>query len=241
MPAIGNTFTLISTQNVYDSVLGDATEYIYGGTESGINSIIAIFRNVPGVRYRSDKSPDRRRLIVTVPVIEGGSGPEAPTVTVDLVANRVLKDLLDTSLGQGISDDDKRKIRKAIQNAGQETAPSGLSATATTLYKWMLLGVLGQTVYQPTFRVVSVGAPGYVYPSSLAGIGQLWTTAQIQGGQVLPFTLPSSTSSADSDGFVLSWLKHHPAYVYTVGQRLVETLEWEYGKWPLELYTAYAP
>ena len=237
---IGAPFVLADTQRIYDATYGHATEYTYEGLESNLTAIANQAISQGGVRYRHTLPGKNNRLAVTVPLLEGGSGAEPPTTVFDFQANRVQKDLLDSTLAQGLTQEQKEDIRNAIQNPGTGSVPS--AALAIKLYLWMLAGVTHHIVYQPTLRIVNTAAPGWVWPSAFAGVGQIWTTGQLtaftdQYGS-LPFGLPSSVG-VDADGYVHGWLKHYPSYNVTVGQRMIETFEFEYGKWPLDLYSAY--
>lgn len=241
MAAIGQSAVLVSTTRVWDDALGDSTEYRWEGTKAGVEAVLASWRGIPGVRTNQDDGSGKTVGTIRVGLPEDGSPPgvEAVRIEYSLRANRVVKDLLEVDLPNVVlTQAEKEMIRQSIANNG-ETGAVPARTEAAEIYLLMLAGVAGKTVYQPTLTVVATGPPGFEFlVDPYDGVGLIWTTGDVSASIDPPFLLPSS-SGPDSEGFYYGWLKHYPDYQVGVGQRVQETLEYEYGRWSGSVYSTY--
>lgn len=188
--------------------------------------------------YREDQNPKAQVQYSTFGSVEPG-GTEVPTLQWEYFANPAEIDVLemDSNNINSITDDDKRKIRNAINSPDPDASPS-LTGDALTLYKLMLGGVRSGRINQPTLRVSKLVSGSYPVQASISNVGRIISTNTLTVQENIPgtllFQLPNFSTS--KSGFAYGWYKKFPNVQQSGGNRWNVSQEWEYGLWVPFLY-----
>lgn len=181
--------------------------------------------------------------------------PEAEAETVwELDGNDIVKDLWEHPDLAALDEDVVAEIKKQINNWDSGTTYS-LTDIDEDHQGWFALMVKGVRQFTTTQWVLrkTVTAPR-TYPNqvSLAGIGELWTSAQITGipNSVL-FDISQIPAPTVPSAFLWSWLKKSPRVSRTSSGRFQMIEEWWLDAWSLKdltltpqqpgLYVEYTP
>jgi len=219
-----------------------------GLSESGGYAILTwegtrneVLANVPGIEamgglwdYEDSFSGAKCRLVGRFAVQPGQE--EVPVNTWEFFAGEIEKDILesDVAVVNGISEDEKRKIRDAIQNPTPGQSPSLINTNAINLYLLMLTGVRSVRVPTPTLRHTQTVSNNWTVPAARTNVGKIILTANMGALEAIPndilFSLPSLTSTRT--GLTYGWLKLDPTVRTAARQRTQIEQEWRYGLWP---------
>lgn len=223
---------------------GDYGEAEYNGTELYVRSLFAQLRGVPGV---IDTEFSNRGALWTLRVRfstgQPGSPPEAPLDEVRMSINRVQKSIFEPPLPAGITNDEVRIIKRALQtNELDIFDEQALSDDGFDLYNLAVAGVEHRVVYQPILSRTRTALLGFDWDDHTGNVGKNHSHAQLVAdadlAAILNFVLPATGATSTWEGMIFQygWVKHEPYYETASGGRSVEYLEYEYGLWPILLY-----
>lgn len=223
---------------------GDYAESEYNGTELYVRSLFAQLRAVPGV-IDAEFSNKGALWMLRVRFSTGkpGSTPEDPLDGVRMSINRVQKSIFEPPLPAGMTNDEIRIIKRALQtNELDIFDEQELSDDGFDLYNLAVAGVEHRVVYQPLLSRTRTALLGFNWEDRTGNVGKNHTHAQLiidaDLGGILNFVLPETGAPSVWEGMIFQsgWVKHEPYYETAAGGRSVEYLEYEYGVWPLLLY-----
>jgi hypothetical protein len=215
----------------------ESGEYAILTWEGTRNEVLA---NIPGITamggfwdFEDSFSGAKCKLTGRFAALPGQQ--EIPIDTWEFFAGEAEKDILeaDNAAVNGISDDEKRKIRDAIQNPVPGQSPSLVNANAINLYLLMLSGVRSVRVVTPTLRHTQTVSNNWTIPASRANVGRIISTASMVSLEAIPsdilFGLPNFVSTRT--GLTYGWLKLDPTIRSAARQKTQIEQEWRYGLW----------
>jgi len=174
--------------------------------------------------------------------------PDGSGNTDDLVddweffANVVEKDILEADIAavSGISEEEKAKIRNAIQNPPEDSSPALTDEDAIDIYQLMLKGQRSIRVNAPVLRHTLTVSNSYTIKAALTNVGKVISSATLASQESLPvdvlFNLPNDISTDSLLQY--GWFKMHPTIRMSARQRAQIEQQWEYGLWPIVVYGA---
>lgn len=183
----------------------------------------------------------------------GGNTPDPesaePVNTWELTFNRVEKDmlyadinavrLLDAADLQLLRDfADGRKSFEDYRTSSPAFVAPG-SGDPVGLYGLLQRGVRSVTVYQAVVRWTVAVPSGYTLSDATAGVGRVWTKAQVTSLGTPASVSNNMPASGGSGAYLYGYLKGGPSISATADGRTSLTIEWEYGAWTPVLYSAY--
>lgn len=235
----------------YPLVTGRKGAYLqpprYGRDQTGLYTLFTwhgtkseCLANIPGVEaagglWEMQESYTNARCELTARFPSQTGVTEVPENDWELFAQEAEKDILesDNSIVNAISDDQRRRIRDAINNPVPGQSPALTDANAISLYLRMLDGLRVVHVNVPILRHTQKVSNVYAIPNSLTFIGRVITTATLIGQESIPsrisLNLPNNTSSRDGLGY--GWFKKFPTIRTAAQQKTHIVQEWVYGLW----------
>jgi len=228
-------FTVIPWTGTQAQVEAKRIELVNSGAYTSVD-VRQIGGGVWEVKGRTDSQTD------------GNNNPQPQLSVVDtweLTANRVEKDILDSSVTSdlGIADADIKKLRDYLEGkkAFDTDAWDGGGGNAQSLYVLLKNGVKSFTVSQPVLRKTQSVSSGYVLGNSLTNVEAIYTTASLRSSEAIPASISnnlpnSSTVTYNGLSFRYGWLKHYPTITDAVDARIQLQQEFEWGLWATLLY-----
>lgn len=165
---------------------------------------------------------------------------EAPVQDWELFSQEVEKDVLEADLAafDGISRDEKEKIRAAIDNPQAHQSPALVNPTAIILYLEMLDGLRSVRVAVPHLRHTQTVSTLWAVGAALTNVTKIISTPSLRALESVPgsllFNLPSGSSSRTRAQY--GWYKKFPTVRIAAGHRIQLEQEWEYGLWSTLIY-----
>lgn len=226
----------------YDPVRGDQTTRRWRGPKAKIIELLSQLRGAGATYDCFSNSGAVWEVIASFGQALDGS-TEAPIDVWDSFNNRTEKDILDSSISNSISPEDKRRIRNAVSAfASDGSAPSpAFTGAALTVYDLMTNGITSIRVNAQVVRHTQIVSNNYAVKTSNTNNGRIVTTASIAAPSTFLLTLPSSGAGRTvAGGFNFGWYKN-PPQVQTAAYNKVQIIqEWEYGEWSVFEYGALA-
>ena len=192
------------------------------------------------------------------------------TTTWDLNSNEVQRDLREVPAAQALTNDEVKVVEKAASDAkASDTAASTFqaagaaggvqsawSAEQKNLFWFFMRDQYNWMDYEFALTKRELVTSYYTIGVSMAGVGKLWTAAQIEAAEGSPpaamvasinaitsETTPSTDNTTMADGtskFYYRWLKKAPNITQTAGGKFERTTEWWLGVWPTWIYPVYS-
>lgn len=218
---------------------GDETLWEIEGPKDTVLPLVQELRNAGYAgTYSEDKSPIARCQYHVPLVDDPGSGsppPEVPVPVWEMFSNAVEIDILEANgIYDAMTDEDRRKIREAINNPQEGRSPA-VTGTALEIYLLMLKGVRSVRVNQVTLRLSRSVSSSFAVWNAILNNNYVYTSATLRSVESVPVNIFLPTSSSDGE-FAYGWLKKFPGIQTTGFNKIQLTQEWEFGKWPLQVY-----
>lgn len=193
--------------------------------------------------------------------VRSGGGPtsETPVDTWELFANQSEKDiLLSTSAAvSGLVNADLLWLRELLEgkleiSQYQTETPaftSPGSGNPAALFAHIMAGMKSVLLYQPILRHTRTVSRAYEIPYSLAGVGQVYSSARLASDNSVPSSVAnqlqaSSYSDRTVGGYTmrlyLGWLKTYPQITVAAYGKSQIVSEWQWGEWSTLFYTVNA-
>lgn len=182
-------------------------------------------------------------IVATLP-----SGEGSPTGTTEVISKRfqllpvtIEKDLLSTNIAAvtALTDEEKRKIRNAIQNPVDGQSPALTTSAAIDVYKLMLSGVTSVKVSSFAMELVSITGNDYEVAASVTNCDRILTSAKMieeTGAHPLFFPAlnksPFTDTPADATLFRTGWYKNYPTIENVAGGKVQISQRYDWGVWP---------
>lgn len=221
------------------SEAGAYTIKIFEGTLDAIYQVAAIVEASGGLwEITESYTGARHRMECRFPI--DFNVTEQAIQEWELFAQEVEKDVLQADLAalDGISRDEKEKIRAAIDNPSANQSPALSNPTAIELYLEMLDGLRSVRVAVPTLRHTQTVSTLWTVGAALTNVGRIISTSSLLALEGVPpgllFNLPTGNSNRAAAGY--GWYKKFPTVRIAAGHRLQLEQEWEYGLWSTLIY-----
>jgi hypothetical protein len=174
--------------------------------------------------------------------------PDAESETVwELAGNDIAKDLFEHPDFLSLPDAQIYEIKKQIQNFDSGADISLTSISAENQY-WFALAIKGTRQFTDNQWVLrrTVTVPRtFQTPVAMTGIGQLWTTAQIQATEHVDnqtlFSISTIEEKTGPGAYLWSWLKKSPTVSRSSSGRFQMVQEWHLDLWNSDIYYEYTP
>lgn len=218
---------------------GDETVWEIEGPKETVLPLLQELRNAGYAgTYIEDKSPVARVQYQVPQIDDPGSGeppPEVPIPVWEMFSNAVEIDILEANgIFQQMTDEDRRKIREAINNPQEGRSPA-VTGAALEVYLLMLKGVRSVRVNQVTLRLSRSVSSAFAVWNSILNNNFVYTSATLRSVEGVPTNIFLPASSNDGE-FVTGWLKKFPGIQTTGFNKIQLTQEWEFGKWSVFVY-----
>lgn len=218
-------------------------ETLYGieGPKAGMIPLIEqlIAAGYAGNCVIDDASPIAKITYQVARLDDGSGGEPAPEVPIpiwEMSSNPTEIDILEADgISQAMSDEDRRKIREAINNPQEGQSPSLTDPQAIEVYLLMLKGVRSVRVNLVTLRVTRTVSTSYPILNPLLNNNYVYTSATLRLVESVPPQIYLPNDSMDSE-FAYGWLKKFPGIAQTGFNKFNLTQEWEYGRWSRFVY-----
>jgi hypothetical protein len=182
-------------------------------------------------------------IVATLPSGEGSitGGAEVVAKRFQLLPITIEKDLLSSNIAAivAIDDEEKRKIRNAIQNPADGQSPALTSAAAIDVYKLMLAGVTSIKVSSFAMELLSITGNDYEVAASVANCDRVLTSAtMIAETGTPPLFFPALNGSPFTDApsdatlFRSGWYKNYPTIENVAGGKVQISQRYDWGIWP---------
>ena len=230
----------------WSQTLGDYVELTWHGTIDYARAVYADLRNNCSECDKEEQGPTGIVRARFANQLEPG-GDEELRVEIRSGRNDVQKSIFEPGpdgFSNGVDDTELRRIQATIENPESAVAydewQDNATADGLALYKLALAGVRYRIVYQPVIIQVTTASGQFQWPNVnyLAGDILLQNTMLGLLRMTPNFTPPSTANvpAAAPDGFAYGWKMAPPTYESSSDGRSVETLEFEFGLWPTQLY-----
>ena len=226
---------------------GWQTVEVYEGTKDAILGLAQSLTASSGYTRIRVYSTDNvaYRLNAT---IGGFDGPETetPTNSWEVHGMGIQEDIFNHPKSRALGEAQLGSIQDYLANPSkrQNSSPALTTPDGHTLWNMVKNG---QTSYQRSYFILRNTQTASSYAAltySLAGIEQVWTTAQLPLAEMPPEVsafvraIPAETPAT---GFTFGWLKQSPQLTKTFGSRGQLTTEWWLYSWSNYVYTNYTP
>jgi hypothetical protein len=237
-------------QNAEKITYSPQNGFSYAGAIAGLKESVRPFINQLAAlgysfTYQCDQSPFATIDFDSAGSPQGGA-TEEPTLVWEYYANRAEIDIMEgdipgTISGQqnfnGISDEDRKLIRREIQVLGEDELIDFDDPAADALLALMIKGVRSFRVFAPTLRVSKLVSNTYAVQASQTNVGRIISAATLAAQESVPtrlFTLPSNVSA--KTGFNYGFYKNFPNIQQATAGRWQVSQEWDWGLWATAIF-----
>ncbi len=244
---IGSPGELVSDKLNYANAQGQLREVVFEGSERFIRALYGDFV-AQGYSVTCDIKPGKCSLTAKD---DGAAGTnEIPTgIEVELQINTVHKSIYEPPAPHGFSLTvaqlarvqamvQASSSREGLTTAEAEEVALQFTDDQYALYKLGVRKVEHRIVYQPILTRVTTAGRLYQFPANAHdGVGENYSEAAMLAELNVPlqFALPLFTDPVDADIYY-GWVKRMPHYQQVAGQRVSETMSFEFGAWSIDLY-----
>ena len=258
--------TQTSSSFSWNKTEGWQSRVVYEGSHATIRGIAGnVTLWADEIQIDSDNATSR--LTATVGRDVTGAADNAAvdiTTTWDLNSNEVQRDLREADAVRSLSDNQITDVERAAAKAkaSTETANastfigSGWNASQKNLFWFFLRDQYNWLDFEFALTKRELVSSLYTIGVSMAGVGKLWTSGQIEAAEgALPTamaasvtaiasnTTPTNNNANMADGsskWYYRWLKKAPNITQTTGGKFERTTEYWLGLWPTWLYPVYS-
>jgi hypothetical protein len=230
---------------VRDPVRGLSMEILYSGPK---DAVLAAYSTIPISTYVECDTltpGPTGTLFLRSPDYGDGNSSDVVQTSFDLIPNISQRSAYENPRCEALGSEVLTTIRNAIKT---NTAPTGLSGNAETLYDYIVAGHDTFFTSEIVFRVTDVIANGAEQSRAYSYTNRIYTSVQLvnetspsefyQNGIAAAYAtvLADVYNGSIPTGLVLGWLKQFPGTVNVPGNRSAVTVEYWLGAWPTLYY-----
>lgn len=181
----------------------------------------------------------------------GGTDPEVPLDTWELLPNETQKDLLESDHPTitGLSANEKEGLRAYIANPSKELVPAATAGTAYgNLVRQVVDGLRSVVVTTTTMRFSRTVSQNWLVKASTLNAGKVMSNGYFLANDAAlipskflvalnaaPYT--NSINTSQKPAMMYGWLKKYPQIQSASYNRVTIIQDWDFGIWSTLIYT----